>query len=102
MENETPELVDLQIGLGLSPTLAKVLQLLLSSKIVTYHMIEQEHNITNDSKVSVFRLRRYLGLPSEYDIQSARGVGYWLDQKSKDHILEKLHNNLPDEVANGG
>ena len=80
-----PAILDLQLTYRLSPTLAKLLLLLLTNKFVTARMVESEHRLSTDAKIAIHRLRRRLdGLSVE--IQSQRSLGYWLDEPTKEII----------------
>lgn len=75
----------LQIHYDLSPSLAKILLLLVKNKVVTARMIEVEHRLTKDAKVALHRLRRRLeGV--DIEIKSRRDVGYWLDDEARRNI----------------
>lgn len=92
--------VDLMLKYKLTPAMASGLLLLLTSKMVTHRMLEvdaapavdgkgNQSPITTDGKVLIHRIRRRLaGTPVV--IHAQRCVGYWLDQESKDFILQDL------------
>ena len=96
-----PALLDLQLTYRLSPTLAKLLLLLLENKFVTARMVETEHRLSTDAKIAVHRLRRRLdGLSVE--IQSQRSLGYWLDEDTKGTIKKAAltGEHVPATVGN--
>lgn len=89
-----PSLLDLQLTYRLSPTLAKLLLLLLENKFVTARMVEAEHRLTTDAKIAMHRLRRRLdGL--DVTIQSQRSLGYWLDEPTKQLIKQSASLDAP-------
>lgn len=90
------EVVDLQMKYKLTQCMARALLLLLTNKVVTVKMLEsptaEESAITTDSKVLVHRIRRRM-VDKPINIQSQRSVGYWLDQTSRDFILQDLQDD---------
>lgn len=86
------EVVDLQMKYKLTQCMAKALYLLLTNKVVTPKMLEVDTPITTDSKVLVHRIRRRMA-EVPVNIQSQRGVGYWLDQASRDFIMQDLQDD---------
>lgn len=90
--------IDLMMKYSLTPAMARVLFLLINNKMVTHRMVEVDRHtdsfgegakpIATDGKVLVHRLRRRLaGLGIV--INSQRGVGYWLDQASREKIISE-------------
>jgi hypothetical protein len=71
----------LQIHYDLSPSLAKILDLLAHHEVVTNHMIETEYAIIGDAKVAIHRLRERLG--DGINVKSRRTVGYWLEPEDQ-------------------
>jgi len=96
------DLMALQIRYDLSPSLAKILLLLVQNKVVTARMIEVDHRLTRDAKVALHRLRRRLeGL--DIEIKSRRDVGYWLGDDTRQAIhavIEGDQKELP--LGDGG
>jgi hypothetical protein len=89
------DIADLQIKYNLSPSLAKLLLLLLNHKIVTIRMIEVENNLSTDARVAIHRLRRRLGIDGIV-IQSRRDVGYWLDVATRTAITNMMDGEMMD------
>lgn len=73
--------------LHLPPALTKLLGCLLASPNVTADMIMMRLNIATDAKVAVHRLRGYLK-PLNININSRRGLGYWLSDADKARLRE--------------
>jgi DNA-binding response OmpR family regulator len=71
--------------LKLPMSLAKVLVLLLDKNVVTPQVIEEELPLVEQAKVTILRLRRRLEKHG-IQIQSQRGVGYWLGEDAKHNI----------------
>jgi hypothetical protein len=80
--------VALQVEYDLSEMMAKILVLLIENKLVTQAMVEEEHKITVDAKVAVYKLR--LRLEGAVDINSRRGVGYWISAGDREKLREVL------------
>lgn len=95
-------LMALQMRYDLSPSLAKILLLLVKNKVVTPSMIEVEHRITKDAKVAIHRLRRRLeGM--QIEIKSRRDVGYWVDDEVRISIHEAAKSDqLELPLSDGG
>lgn len=83
------DVVDLQMNYELSPTLAKLLLLLVRSKVVTGREIEKDHKLSADARIAIHRLRRRL-VGTGVVINSRRDVGYWLDIAAKDSIIKTV------------
>jgi hypothetical protein len=83
---------------GLTSATADILKLLLSLDAVTSEMIRQQLAIGTDAKVAVCRLRHALK-PWNVKVNSKRGLGYWLDQATKEFIRQKLDGSLPAQVT---
>lgn len=83
------EITDLQMKYNLSPSLAKLLRLLIENKIVTGRMVEIEHKLSTDARIAMHRLRRRMD-GTEIEIKSRRDVGYWLDPDHKDEIIREI------------
>lgn len=91
------EIVDLQMRYKLTHCMAQALYLLLSNKVVTPKMLEfdiissigAKTPLTTDSKVLMHRIRRRLQ-ETGIDIQSQRGLGYWLEQVSRERVLRDI------------
>jgi hypothetical protein len=97
-------IADLELALGLGSDnigvafnlpsqLSDLLGCLLSAPNVTPEMITLRLQIATDAKVVIHRLRNALkvwcdahGIPP-FEVQSRRGLGYWLDAADK----EKIH-----------
>ena len=85
MDDNSPNLLDLQMAFRLSSTLAKLLKLLLDHKMVTARMVEHEHKLSTDAKIAIHRLRRRME-GSGVAIESQRSVGYWIEPEAKELI----------------
>ena len=96
------DLMALQMRYDLSPSLAKILLLLVQNKVVTARMIEVDHRLTKDAKVALHRLRRRLeGL--DIEIRSRRDVGYWLDDSVRQSVSETVKSDqLELPLGDGG
>jgi hypothetical protein len=73
----------------LPPKLCGMLLLLLERETVTADMIEHDHQFATCAKVGIWRLRRRLK-PNKVEIKAMTNVGYWLEQKTKDQIIEAV------------
>lgn len=89
MGNPMNELMALRIKHDLSPSLAKILILLAKNQIVTAEMIEVEEELATEAKVAIHRLRRELE-GSGIEVQSRRGIGYWVDSEARKLITEAM------------
>lgn len=99
---------DLQMEYDLSPSLAKLMLLLIENKVVTANMIEHDFKIATDAKIAIHRLRRRL-IPSGIEILSRRDVGYWLPISVKEAIEKRVfkqmtlpldHSGKPEDSSN--
>jgi len=95
------ENADLIMKFRLSPSMAKILMLLLENKRVSARMIENDLKIVTDTKVAIHRIRRRLE-NTGIEIQSRREVGYWLDDTSKTVLYEALGQQAPAVSAGEG
>lgn len=99
--------VDLQIAFELPQSLARLLRLLMESKLLTSRDIVHTHKIATDGKVAIHRLRRYLE-NHDLEIKSRRELGYWLEPSTKEKIskiaytgqmsLPLDHGGTPDDI----
>lgn len=87
-------ITDLQMQYGLSFAMAKLLLLLIDNKVVTSRMVEKEHKLTTDVRITIHRLRRRLD-GTGIVIQSQRDVGYWLDTAARTTIAKAMGEELP-------
>jgi Rad3-related DNA helicase len=95
----------LQMRYDLPLTLAKLLDLLARTQVVTVQMIEDERRITKDAKVAIHRLRRRMEA-SGIEIKSRRDFGYWLEKEHREQVFEAMKSDqleLPlGDGGNGG
>jgi biotin operon repressor len=66
----------------LPPSLAALLQLLVSERVVTPEMIRQRLDLKHDYKVAIHRLRDLIK-DAGLEIHSRRNVGYWIEDQDK-------------------
>lgn len=71
------------IAFRLSPSLAKLMGLLLALPKVTTEMVEHRLEIVTDAKVAIHRLRAKLKKHG-ITIESQYGVGYWISPEHKE------------------
>jgi hypothetical protein len=83
------KLTAIQIRYDLSTSLAKILLLLVTNKVVTPQMIQGTHKLTKDAKVAMHRLRRRLE-PAGIEVKSMRDVGYWLEYECRKQIHDAI------------
>lgn len=95
------QLIDIQMTLGLSGKLARILLLLNEQKVVTQHDIVTEYKLATDAKVAIHRLRRALD-GKGVDIKSRRDVGYWLEPSTKERIKELADTGQTNFVLDHG
>jgi hypothetical protein len=74
---------------SLPPKLCGMLILLIEKETVTADMIEHDQQLATCAKVGIWRLRRRLK-PHKIEIKAMPTVGYWLEQKTKDQIIEAV------------
>lgn len=87
--------IDLMMKFKLTPAMGRGLLMLLENKIVTYAMLENaEKAVTTDGKVLMHRIRRRMA-GTGIVINAQRSVGYWMNQASKDRILELMRTDEP-------
>lgn len=103
---------DIATAFHLSPSLGRILSLLVSVPSVSRHMIEQQLEIVSDAKVAIYRLKLDLNRYTDADrspriiIHGKRSHGYWLDRATKERIKQIVAatggavEGLPCEVAN--
>lgn len=85
---------DVAFMFSLPPILEKVFKLLLLNKRVTTQMVADNVGTEIDVKMTMFRLRKYLK-PHGVDVQSKRHIGYWLDQETKERLIEAMELTQP-------
>ena len=85
LENNMTPAQDIQIALDIPKALARLMILLLDSKIVTADEIEKIGIATN-GRVAISRLRRFTE-KKRIVINSRRDVGYWIEPAMKTKIL---------------
>lgn len=83
----SPLTLEIQCAYRLTPSQAKLLELLLNERFVSVTMIEDEHRIVTDARVTIHKLRRKLGLHG-IKIETLRSSGYWLPKEAKKAIAE--------------
>lgn len=85
---------------GLPPRMSDLLGLLLAVEVVTPRMIRDQLSIAAEAKIAIHRLRAYME-PFNVKIHVRRGVGYWLDDDTKEWvrgvITQEVTNAEPSE-----
>jgi hypothetical protein len=78
---------DIQFAFKLSPSLAKLLMIMLEETLVTTKEVSDKYKIATDGRVAMYRLRNYL---RGYDIEimSRRELGYWLEPSTKQKVID--------------
>ncbi|MGZ3665691.1 MAG: hypothetical protein ACXVDA_14555 [Ktedonobacterales bacterium] len=79
----------LRQALKLPPALSDLLGLLLSLPTVSVAVIQSRLEISTDAKVTKHRLKKKLE-PFGIVIQSAKNVGYWLDEADKVKVRQLM------------
>jgi DNA-binding response OmpR family regulator len=79
------------IAYGLPPRMSNLLGLLLTVEVATPEMIQDQLGIATNTKVAIHRLRTYMAL-HDVTIHSQRGLGYWLDEETKQRLTERVTN----------
>jgi hypothetical protein len=77
---------------------SKLLGLLLAVPNVTSEMIQQRLELGANAKTTVYRLRQHM-LGYGIKVQSKRGLGYWLDQGTKQRVQAMITPGVAPETT---
>ena len=91
---------DLRVIFSLPPTLADFFGLLLAKKFVSRNLVQYEMNVVADAQVAVWRLRQILG-PQGVVVRTRRGLGWFLDEETKQRVNALLKTRQPIGDENG-
>lgn len=85
---------------GLSPNLSNFLGLLVTKEFVSKDLVQYEMNVVADAHVSVWRLRKSLE-PHGVKIRTMRGLGWYLDEETKQRVTKAIEAQHPIGAVNG-
>jgi hypothetical protein len=87
----------IEASFRLSQALSKLLGLLMAMPCVSSDTITGRLKVATDSKVAIWRLRQELK-PWDIEVQSKRGVGWWLDDATKERVKKVIAGEITLEV----
>jgi len=85
---------------NLPPTLANLFGLLLAKEFVSKQLAKDMMNLVADANVAIWRLRERL-LPMGITVNTRRGVGWYLDDETKQRVRTLMETHQPIGASHG-